>query len=100
MARGDITGRFRAAPLALPDPGCPGHATGTVATPARMMAAALRQVMLMGKDPSDASRSRLIDDAALLNNRPRRTPGRRNPAEAMAVEIAALRSNAATENGI
>jgi hypothetical protein len=56
--------------------------------------------MLMGKDPSDTSRTRLIDDVTLLNNRPRRTPGRRNPAEAMAVEIAALRSNAATENGI
>jgi len=47
-----------------------------------MVPAALRQVMLMGKDPSDASQTRLIDLGALLNNRPRRTPGRRTPAEA------------------
>jgi len=82
LARGDITGRFRATPSALPDPGCPGRPAGPVAPPARMVPAALRQVMLMGKDPSDASQTRLIDLGALLNNRPRRTPGRRTPAEA------------------
>jgi IS30 family transposase len=47
-----------------------------------MVPAALRKGMPKGRDLSDASRSRLIDDAALLKNGPRRTPGRRTPAEA------------------
>jgi hypothetical protein len=65
-----------------------------------MMPTALRKGMPKGRDLSDPSRSGLIDLAALLNNRPRRTPGRRTPADAMAVEIAGFRSSVATENRI
>lgn len=55
----------------------------------------LRQFMPKGTDLSDASQTWLNDVAALMNNRPRKTLGWRTPAEAMADEIAAFKSNVA-----
>jgi IS30 family transposase len=49
---------------------------------------------------SDASQTWLNDVAVLMNNRPRKTLGWRTPAEAMAEEIAAFRSNVVLETGI
>jgi IS30 family transposase len=60
----------------------------------------LRQFMPKGTDLGDASQTWLNDVAALMNNRPRKTLGWRTPAEAMADEIAAFRSNVALEVGI
>jgi IS30 family transposase len=60
----------------------------------------LRQYMPKGTDLSDASQTWLNDVAALLNNRPRKTLGWKTPAEAMAEEIAAFKSNVALEVGI
>lgn len=57
----------------------------------------LRQFMPKGTDLSDASQTWLNDVAALMNNRPRKTLGWRTPAEAMADEIAAFKSNVALE---
>ena len=51
--------------------------------------------MPKGTDLGDASQTWLNDVAALMNNRPRKTP-----AEAMADEIAAFRSTVALETGI
>jgi transposase, IS30 family len=47
--------------------------------------------MPKGADLSDASQTWLNDIENLMNNRPRKTPGCRTPAEAMADEIAAFR---------
>jgi IS30 family transposase len=60
----------------------------------------LRQFMPKGTDLSDTSQTWLNDVASLMNNRPRKTLGWRTPAEAMADEIAAFRSNVALEHGI
>ena len=57
----------------------------------------LRQFMPKGTDLSDVSQTWLNDVAALMNNRPRKTLGWKTPAEAMADEIAAFRSNVALE---
>ena len=57
----------------------------------------LRQFMPKGTDLSDASQTWLNDVAALMNNRPRKTLGWKTPAEAMAEELAAFRSNVALE---
>lgn len=55
----------------------------------------LRQFMPKGTDLSDASQTWLNDVARLMNDRPRKTLGRRTPAEAMAEELAAFRSTVA-----
>jgi len=60
----------------------------------------LRQFMPKGTDLSDASQTWLNDVADLINNRPRKTLGWKTPAEAMADEIAAFKSNVALEVGI
>ena len=57
----------------------------------------LRQYMPKGTDLGDASQTWLNDVAALMNNRPRKTPGWRSPAEAMAEEIAAFKSTVALD---
>jgi len=49
------------------------------------------------RDLSDASQTWLNDVAALMNNRPRKTPGWKNPAEAMAHEIEAFKSTVALD---
>jgi transposase, IS30 family len=60
----------------------------------------LRQFMQKGTDLGHASQTWLNDVAALMNNRPRKTLGWRTPAEAMADEITAFKSNVALEVGI
>ena len=57
----------------------------------------LRQFMPKGTDLSNASQTWRNDVAALINPRPRKTLGWRTPAEAMADEIAAFRSNVALD---
>jgi IS30 family transposase len=54
-----------------------------------------RQFMPKGADLSDANQTRFNDIANLMNNRPRKTLGWRTPAEAMAEEIAAIKSTVA-----
>jgi IS30 family transposase len=56
--------------------------------------------MPKGADLSDASQTWLNDVANLMNNRPRKTLGRKTPAEAMADEIEAFSSNVALDIGI
>jgi IS30 family transposase len=56
--------------------------------------------MPKGTDLSDASKTWLNDVAALMNNRPRKTLGRRTPAEVMTDEIATSRSTVALKTGI
>ena len=56
----------------------------------------LRQFMSKGTDLHDASQTWLNDVAALMNNRPRKTPGWRTPAET----IAAFKSTVALETGV
>jgi hypothetical protein len=53
--------------------------------------------MPKGSDLSDASQTWLNDVAALMNNRPGKTPGWRAPAEAMADKIAAFKSTVALD---
>ncbi len=60
----------------------------------------LRQFIPKGTDLSDASQTWLNDVAALMNTRPRKTLGWKTPAEAMAEEIAAFKSNVALDVGI
>jgi len=60
----------------------------------------LRQFIPKGTDLGDASQTWLNDVAVLMNNRPRKTLGWRTPAEVMADEIAAFKSNVALEVGI
>ena len=55
----------------------------------------LRQFMPKGTDLSDASQTWLNDVARLMNGRPRKTLGWKTPAETMAEEITAFRSNLA-----
>jgi IS30 family transposase len=50
-----------------------------------------------GADLSDANQTWLNDVANLMNNRPRKTLGWRTPAEAMADEIAAIKSTVALD---
>jgi len=57
----------------------------------------LRQFFPKGTDLSNVTQTELNDVAALMNNRPRKTLGWRTPAEAMAEEIAAFKSNVALE---
>jgi transposase, IS30 family len=60
----------------------------------------IRHSLPKGTDLSDTSQTWLNDVASLMNNRPNKTLGWRTPAEAMADEIAAFRSNVALEHGI
>ena len=55
----------------------------------------LRQFMPKSTDLSDVSQTWLNDVARLMNGRPRKTLGWKTPAETMAEEIAAFRSNVA-----
>jgi IS30 family transposase len=57
----------------------------------------LRQFFPKGTDLSGLSQTALNDVARLMNDRPRRTLGWNTPAEAMAEEIAAIRSTVALE---
>ena len=57
----------------------------------------LRQFMPKGTDLGNVSQTWLNDVAALMNNRPRKTLGWRTPNEAMADEIAALKSTVALD---
>jgi len=52
----------------------------------------LRQFFPKGTDLSDLSQTALNDVARLMNNRPRKTLGWNKPVEAMAEELAAIKS--------
>jgi len=57
----------------------------------------LRQFFPKGTDLSGLSQTALNDVARLMNDRPRKTLGWNTPAEAMAEELAAIRSTVALE---
>jgi len=57
----------------------------------------LRQFLPKGIDLSQVSQTYLNDVARLMNQRPRKTLGWKTPEEAMAEELAAIRSNVALE---
>jgi len=57
----------------------------------------LRQFMPKRTDLGNVSQTWLNDVAALMNNRPRKTLGWRTPAEAMAEEIATVKSTIALD---
>ena len=57
----------------------------------------LRQFFPKGTDLSNLSQTALNDVARLMNNRPRKTPGWNTPAEAMAEELAAIKSTVALQ---
>ena len=57
----------------------------------------LRQFFPKGTDLSSLSQTALNDVARLMNDRPRKTLGWKTPAEAVAEEIAAIRSAVALE---
>ena len=52
----------------------------------------VRQFFPKGTDPRDLSQTALNDVARLTNDRPRKTLGRNIPEEAMAEELAAIKS--------
>jgi IS30 family transposase len=57
----------------------------------------LRQFFPKGTDLSCLSQTALNDVARMMNHRPRKTPGWRTPAEAMAEELAAIKSTVALD---
>jgi IS30 family transposase len=57
----------------------------------------LRQFFPKGTDLSDLSQTALNDVARLMNDRPRKTLGWNTPAEAMAQELAAIKSTVALQ---
>ena len=57
----------------------------------------LRQFFPKGTDLSDLSQTTLNDVARMMNNRPRKTLGWNTPAEAMAQELAAIKSTVALQ---
>jgi len=58
----------------------------------------LRQFFPKGTDLSDLSQTTLSDVARLMNNRPRNTLGWNTPAEAMAQELADIKSTVALQS--
>lgn len=58
----------------------------------------LRQFFPKGMDLSDLSQTALNDVARLMNDRPRKTLGWNTPAEAMAEELAAIKSTVALQS--
>ena len=57
----------------------------------------LRQFFPKATDLSDLSQTTLNDVARMMNDRPRKTLGWNTPAEAMAEELAAIKSNVALQ---
>jgi len=57
----------------------------------------LRQFFPKGTDLSDLSQTTLNDVARMMNDRPRKTLGWNTPAEAMAEELAAIKSTVALQ---
>ena len=57
----------------------------------------VRQFFPKGTDLGDRSRTTLHDVARLINDRPRKTLGLNTPAEAIAEELAAIKSTVALQ---
>ena len=57
----------------------------------------VRQFFPKGTDLSDLRQTTLYDVARIMNNRPRKTLGWNTPAEAMAQELAAIKSTVALQ---